>query len=130
ITTKGQPDGATVDTSKMPAERRAQAEAMVKPMLASAAKPRTFKSCITKEKLEKDPFLQPEEAQTCKQSNLTRTSTTLAFKEECTSEEGKTVTEARFEATSPEAVKGTMKIALDRMGMPIRLNTDLTGKYL
>jgi hypothetical protein len=131
VTTKGQMGGPPpVDTSKMPPERRGQAEAMIKAMLANAAKPRTFKSCITKEKLEKDPFEEREEGQRCKRSYLTRTATVLAFKEECTGSDGNTVTEGRFEATSSEAVKGTLKVVLERAGMPINFNSDLTGKYI
>ncbi len=131
VTTKGQTTGAPpLDTSQIPPERRAQAEAMMKSMMANAAKPHTFKTCITKEKLAEDPFEKREERQDCKRSYLTRTSTTLAFKEECTSNDGKTVTEGHFEATSPEAVKGTMKISIERAGMPMIINSDLAGKYV
>jgi hypothetical protein len=131
VTTMGQMSGAPpIDTSQMTPERRAQAEAMMKSMMGNATKPHTRKTCITQEKLEKDPFEQREEEQKCKRSYLTRTSTVLAFKEECTSPDGNTTAEGRFEATSPETMKGTMKMLIDRAGKKMTMNNEISGKFV
>lgn len=131
VTTTGQTSGAPpIDTSNMTPERRAQAEAMMKSMMGNAAKPHTVKTCITREKLEKDPFQEREEEQSCKRSYLTRTTSVMAFKEECTNPAGKTTAEGRFEAVNPETVKGTVKVTIDRMGKAMTMNNELSGKFV
>jgi hypothetical protein len=131
MTTVGQTSGAPpVDTSKMTPEQAARMEAMMKASAARGGTPRTFKECITKEKLAKDPFQDPESAHNCKRTDITRTSTVMAFNEECVTETGKTTAEAHFEATSTEQVKGTMKIKIDRNGRSMTMNNQITGKYL
>ncbi len=131
VASKGQASGAPpMDTSNMTPERRAQVEAMMQNMMGNAAKPHTFKTCITKEKLEKDPFQDREEEQSCKRSYLTRTTSVLSFKEECANPAGKTTAEGRFEAVNPESVKGTVKITIDRNGKAMTMNNDLSGKWI
>jgi hypothetical protein len=131
VTTMGQMNGAPpVDTSKMTPEQAARVEAMMKASAARGGTPRTFKECLTKEKLAKDPFQDPESKHNCKRTDITRTSTVMAFKEECVTETGKTTAEGHFETTSTEQVKGTVKINIDRNGRSMNMNTQVTAKYL
>jgi hypothetical protein len=131
VTNTGQATGAPpVDTSTMPPERAARMEAAMKAAMANAAKPRSFKRCITKEKLEKDPFQEREEANMCKRTYLTRTSSVFAFKEECATEGGKTTAEGRFEVVDSENMKGTVETVINRAGREMTMNNQLTGKFI
>ena len=129
MTATGQASGAPpFDTSKMTPEQRAQAEAMMKNM---AAKPHTTRTCITREKLEKDPFSGDHgQDESCKVTVVQRTATTYAFKEECTGEDGKTTSDARFVAPTPDTVNGTIKIVRDRGGKSMTITSQVTGKYV
>jgi hypothetical protein len=127
VTATVQAGGAPpVDTSAMTPEQRAQVEAMMKNM---TAKPHTNRTCITREKLDKNPF-DNGDGDACKHTVLQRTATVYAFKDECTGEDGATTNDARFVATTPEAVTGTVKIVRNRGGKVTTINSQITGKFV
>jgi hypothetical protein len=129
VTSTGQGTGVPpVDTSRMTAEQRARYEAVMKSRMNGA--PKTRKTCITKEKLAKDPFEERENGTSCKRTYLTRTSTTMAFQEECAGGAGTRTTEGHFEARNPESVTGNVKIVVDRGGKTMTIHNQLAGRFV
>jgi hypothetical protein len=111
------------DMGNLPPEQQARAEAMMKGMMQHQT-PHTVRSCLTKEKLDRTLFGQ--EDKNCKQTVETNTSSVYAFKIECTGEHP-TPGEWRFEALSPEGVKGAGSMKVDR-GMTVK--SSMTAKWL
>lgn len=129
-TTTSQMAGAPpIDTSKLSPEQRAKMEAAMAASMKMAAKPHTFKHCLTKEKMGKGLFQQ--EKDNCKQTVITDTSTELAFKFVCAGGDGETTTgEWHFQATSPESVKGTGHMTFGKGGQSMTSTSDITAKWM
>jgi len=117
---------AGVDTSKMSPEQKAQMEAMMKNM---ASKPITTKSCMTKEKFEKQSFMQQRPNSDCTQTVTRNTRTVMEATVNCTKPEPITG-EITIEASSPTAFKGTVKSKGSARGREINVTIDMTGKWL
>jgi hypothetical protein len=117
---------AAVDTSKMSPEQKAQMEAMMKGM---ASKPIVNKSCMTKEKFEKQSFMQQRPNSDCTQTITKNTRTLMEATVSCTKPE--TITgQITIEAPSPTALKGTVKSKGNARGREINVTIDMTGKWL
>jgi hypothetical protein len=117
-----------IDTSRMTPEQKAKVEAA---FAARAGKPQTTtrKSCLTKEELDKAPFLgSKENDQTCKR-DVVSTSHVLKIKAVCSGAQ-KSTTELNFEAVSRESVKGTMVMNMGEGPRTMTVNATLTGKWL
>jgi hypothetical protein len=127
ITSKSQSSGApAIDTSKMPPEQRARVEAAMKARGSAGQTPRSRKTCITKEKLEKDGFQEDRQDPSCKKTIIARTATVEEMKVECTGERAST-SQVRFEATSPDTINGTMKITTAN---GVSIDIAIAGKWL
>jgi len=89
---------------------------------------RTYKSCVTKEKMNKDLF--SEDRQECKRTVLSSSSHKLEMKVECT-EKGMTSTGTfRVEATGSDSAKGSMEMVATGGGHTMNINSSFTSKYL
>lgn len=121
--TSGTPD--VPDLQKLPPDQRAKAEAMMKAMMAGAATPHTTKSCLTRERLERDLF-QDNGRNNCTQTAVTNTSSVYAFKFVCTGRNAMSG-EWKFEALSPEAVKGSGTMTFENN---MTAKTTMAAKWL
>jgi len=128
ITSTTQAAGAPpLDTSSMTPEQRARANAMMRNM---GAKPHVSRTCITREKLDKNPFNDHADDASCKHTPVQRTATQYAFKEECTGEDGTITSDAHFVAPTPETVNGTVNIVRTRAGQSMTITSQITGKFI
>lgn len=119
-----------MDTSGMSAEQRARIEAMMAGSMKAAAKPHTSRSCLTKEKLAEMPF-QEKNDQSCKSTVLSSSTTEYAVKFSCTNaREGNTSGEWRFQAATPELVKGTGNMTVERGAQKMESKMTMTGKWI
>jgi hypothetical protein len=109
VQTSGAPP---IDTSKMSPEQRARIEAAMQAAMHKAAMPHTVRSCVTREKLEKD-FL-PDNGAGCKDTIIANSPTVYAVKFDCSGKHPSTG-ELHFEALSPEDVRGSGEFAMGSM---------------
>ncbi len=114
-----------IDTSKMSPEVRQRVEESMKKNMAPQT--HTTRSCMTKEKLEKDLFLDPKQTSaSCKRTIVTNTRTTVDVKIECANDKYATAGTFHLEALSRESVKGTFKTTIG----PMQVNVDMTSKWI
>lgn len=116
-----------IDYSSMPPEQRARIEAAMKAREAMGARVNVRKSCVTREKLAKEPF-QDEGNESCTHTVISSTRTRWQAKLHCT--QPKRDGEFRMETLSRERIKGTvqMNASDDKHAMAVRVS--ITGKWL
>ena len=124
VTSTGKMSGMPIiDMSKMPPEARQRLEEAMKKQ--QTPQTRTTRSCMTREKLEKDMFLDSQQS-SCKRTLVTNTRTVAEAKLECTNEKYPTVGTFRIEALSRENVKGIFKATAG----PMNIDTTMTAKWI
>ena len=108
-------------------EQRAKIEEAMK---ARAAKPQThtYKSCITKEKIEKGATF--NEHKECTQNLLTSTSTNMKVHITCEMENMKVDGTLDVEALSSESAKGSGHFTMSGSGRSMESTSQLTGKWV
>ena len=115
--------------AQMPPEQRARIEAMMKSRLGGAPQTHTYKSCITKEDLNKYPFSDPRH--NCTYNVLTSTGSKMDVSGSCTEADGmKTDFKMRLDALDSENVKGTGQVAINGGGHTMNGTYSGTGKWL
>ena len=107
--------------AKMPPERRA----MIEKRMADGQTPQVRKSCIRKEDLAQDRFMQSTDAN-CTVKTVSRTPTKLTMATTCTGERASTGT-MTFEAKSPETVVGSIDQERANGG---KFHIGIAGKWL
>ena len=115
------------DMAKMPPAQRAQIEAMMKNM-AGAGAPMVTKTCMTKEKYDKNSFMQQRPNQNCTQTITNNTRTSMDANIVCTSP-ASTAT-MHMESTSSSSYKGTVKSKSTERGREMEITIDMAGKWL
>lgn len=128
--TTGLPPIPDDQLQQMTPEQRQQFQAAMEAARARGAQPRTVKSCITKEKLERGlRFDSPRP--NCKRTILNNTSTVMEVREDCTGEQGMTTTmTAHYEAKDPETVAGTFQLVVTRGGSMMTSDGTIDGKWV
>jgi hypothetical protein len=117
-----------MDLSKLPPEQRAKVEEAMKGMMG--AHTNVTKSCITKEKLEKNVFMmEPQEGQKCTQTITSNTRSTLEAALTCTGQRPMTGT-LHIDAISSTQVKGLVTAAVVNNGRPMNVTTQIAGKWI
>ena len=114
----------SIDMSKMPPEARKRFEDTMAKRNQNP-QPHTSRSCMTKEKLQRETFADQSTNQSCKRTLVTNTRNVVDVKIECANEKAPTSGTAHMEALSRESVKGNIKIA-GAMTMDI----NLTSKWI
>ncbi len=107
--------------AKMTPEQRARVEEAMK---SQHDRKSTHASCVTKEELER-AFLPDEDEEDCKHTVVSSSATKQEVVVECTGET-KSKRTMRFEALSPERVKGTFAIVAGKG----QATVDFTGRWL
>jgi hypothetical protein len=117
--------------AQMTPEQRAHIEAYMKNLTSGIPKTRTYKACITKEKLNSNPF-SDREAKECNWTELISTGTRLDAQGTCVtgSEQMKTNVKMHVEVLDSEHVKGTGEFAFSNGGNTMNSAFQATGKYL
>src|SRR5262249_50766038 len=132
VTTAGNLSGAPPippeALAKMTPEQRAQMEAAMQAAMSRNKQPRTSKSCITQQQLDKGPTFGPHD-KSCTQTVVSRTPSLIETRVECTGERKMSGT-FRFQAQSREAIHGDMSMAMSGGGNTMNSKYTLDGKWL
>ena len=115
--------------AQMTPEQRAQVEAQMKGSMGGGPKSTTRKSCVTKEKLEKDSVF-GDDRKECTRTVLNSSSTSTEVKIQCKEKEMTSEGTFKFVALSPESVKGTVRMVMTGEGRTMNMNVDFLSKYL
>ncbi len=115
--------------ARMTPEQRAQVEARMKESFGGGSKVTTRKYCVTKEKLEKD-LVFGENRNECTRTVLNSSSTSTEVKIQCKEKEMTSDGTFKFEALTPENVKGTMRMVMTGQGRTMHMDLDFVSKYL
>jgi Protein of unknown function (DUF3617) len=115
---------------KLTPEQRARFAAAMGKRASGKPTTRTSKSCLTKERLEKNPFNDRKE---CTGTVLTSTASKMEIEEVCTEEDSKIDSKVHFEAIDSEHVKGTVQstvIGAGSGGKPMNISGTITSKWI
>ena len=122
-----------IDTSQMTPEQRARVEAMMAQMRGRAnasSAPRVIKTCITKEKLEKEAFeFNDRQDSSCKRTLASSSSKEQVMHMECTSGQRVTSGDMRLEVLAPDHVQMTGKMAANGPN-PMSFNMNVDAKWV
>lgn len=113
----------------MTPEQRAQIEAHMKDSRGGGSKPTTRQYCVTKEKLEKDTLFADKRSE-CTHTVLTSTTVMTEVKIHCQEKDMTSDGTFKFEALTPENVKGTVRMTTTGKGQTMNMGFDFTSKYL
>lgn len=113
--------------AKMPPERRAQIEAMMKGAMA----PHTVKACVTPDQIKKATIFDDRANSTCKRTITSSSSDAIAFHMECNTGRSKTVADGHFQAVDSENIRGEITgTTTTPDGRTIPSKTTFSGKWL
>jgi hypothetical protein len=116
--------------ARMSPEQRAQFEAHMKDSFSGGPKTTTRKYCVTKEKLEKDRLFSDDNNKECTRTILNSSSTMTEVKIQCKEKDMTTDGTFKFEALSPENVRGAARMITVGNGRTMHMDFDFTSKYL
>jgi len=116
--------------AEMTPEQRAQVEAQMKSSLGGGQKNSTTrKSCVTREKLEKNSAF-GDDRNECTRTVLSSSNTSTEVKIQCKEKDMTSDGTFKFVALSPESVKGTVRMVMTGQGRTMNMNVDFLSKYL
>ncbi len=119
--------------ASMTPEQRAQVEARMKDSSGGGPKTTTRKSCVTKEKLDKNSMF-GDDRNECTRTVLSSSATMTEAKIHCAQKEMTSDGTFKFEALSSENVKGTVRMVVtgkgQGQGQPMHMDFDFISKYL
>jgi Protein of unknown function (DUF3617) len=113
---------------RMTPEQRARFQAAMSRMASGTPRTRTYKTCATKEDMEKDPFNDKDKS--CVETVLTSTGSRMEIHEVCTMEDAKVDAKVRIEAVDSENVKGWAQSTVTGGGRTMNANSTFTSKWL
>jgi len=114
---------------KLTPEQRAKMEAMMKARNGQGGRTSTYKSCVTKEDLQK-PFGTDEQRKSCKETFVTSSSTRQEIHMECEMGGGKQVGTLKVEALDSGNVKGSMQMVASNGGRSMNVNSTFSSKWV
>ena len=124
----GRPPVSSEMLAQLTPEQRARIEAAMNKMATQGPRTRTSKSCLTKEKLEKDPFNDKDKS--CTETVLASTGSRMEIHEVCAEENTKADITVHIEALNSENVKGTVHSNTTGGGNTMKINGTFTSKWL
>jgi len=114
--------------ARMSPEQRAKFEEAMKKRTSAPPKAKTYKNCVTKEQLNKDPF--SEEQKTCTRTVLKSTGSKMEIREVCEDEGVKREMIIQIEAFNSENIKGAGHVIVAGGARSMNVSTNFTGKWL
>lgn len=117
--------------AKMPPEQRARFEAAIKSAMSKGAMARTYKECMTPEKIAKgfDVDKNGDDAK-CVRKVISSSSTELTLHDECNKQEGKTVSDLHFQVKGGTQASGQVKVVSTSGSKTMTVNSTIEGKWL
>jgi hypothetical protein len=116
--------------AQMTPEQRARLEAAMKAGMASANKPRTYKECMTPEKIARGFDIDKGEGKSCKRKIVSSTPTELQLHDECDSTERKTVSDVHFQVKGGTQMTGKINVVMSSGSKTMTVNSLVQGKWL
>jgi len=114
--------------SKLTPEQQAMVKQRMQAAGGGPATARTYKSCLTKEKMDKGAAF--SEDKTCKQTIVTSTGSKIVVNVECEANGMKSNGTVQFEALDPENIKGTIHMTMTASGQTRAMDSKVTGKWI
>jgi hypothetical protein len=130
-TMSGMPPIPADTLAKMSPEQRTRMEAAMQQRGMGAPKTDIRKSCVTKEKLQKNKAFD-DERQDCSRTVVTSTSSKLEMKIHCEGKDKQMATDGTFvvEAASSDSAKGSMHAVASGNGHTMNIDFTFSSKYL
>ncbi len=117
------------ELSQLPADKRAQMEAMMEGISKNMAKTRKMKQCITAERI-RDGFRLPEREQgSCTRTLLSNTATEMQMRMQCGGAHPRTI-DVHVQASDPRTVHGTAVMESTAGMHTTAMNSTFDGKWL
>ena len=120
--------------SKLTPEQRARMEEKMKAHSGEKTRTVTHKSCATKEQIDKGlAFLHDQEKndqEKCTNTVVSSTSSTVEVRRECVRNGVNSSLTMRFEALSPESIKGSVQMNFNGGGHAMSGHTSFTSKWI
>jgi hypothetical protein len=114
---------------KLTPEQRAKMEAAMKARGGQGARTNTYKSCVTKEDLQK-PFGNDQERKSCKQTILSSSPSHQEIHMECEIGGGKQSGTFKVDAVDSGTAKGSMEMVASSGGRTMNINSTFSSKWL
>jgi hypothetical protein len=111
----------------MSPEQRARVEAALKARGGQPAHTNTYKSCLTKDQLQKTPFA---DKQNCTETLISSSAQEAEVSFECTMEEAKGSGTMKIEVQSDESVQGSGHGTVTMGGHTMNTDWKMTGKWI
>ncbi|MFY9531846.1 MAG: DUF3617 family protein [Candidatus Acidiferrales bacterium] len=115
--------------ARMTPEQRAKFEEAMKARASQGPTARTYKSCITKEKIN-DQHVFDEGRKSCIRTVVTSTSSELEMHMECMDAGTKRRGTFRIEAINSENVKGSVQMVSSSNDRTMNINSNFTAKWI
>lgn len=112
------------ELAKMPAERRAKLEEMMRAR-AGKVDTHTSRTCVTAEDLARGELTTREKEKNCTRKMISQTARSYEFEEVCTAPEP-SKTHARFDAASPESYTASVDMAQNTG----KVHFDMRGRWI
>jgi hypothetical protein len=117
--------------ARLPPEQAAKIQAAMQAAMANAVKPRTFKECMTSEKIARGFDVQDEKDGKCQRTVGANSASDIEVRSECSSGDGNTTrVDAHFQLPDSEQVTGTVNVVSTSGGKTTTINTAVQGKWL
>lgn len=115
--------------SKLTPEQRARMEEKMKANSAGKTRTLTDKSCVTKEQIDNGPVFGHEQGK-CTQTVVSSTSSMVEVRLECAGDGMNSSGTMRFEALSPESIKGSGQMNANGGGHAMSIHMSVISKWL
>lgn len=115
--------------AKMSPDQRAKMEAALGARSGGPPKTTTRKTCVTREKMDKQTAF-GDERKECTRTVVTSSSSKLDMKMQCTEQGYTTSGTIHIEALNSETVKGSVRMTTTGEGRTMNMNSDFTSRYL
>jgi hypothetical protein len=122
ITATPKMTGAIPDN--LTADQRAKMEAA----MGKAMQPRTYKECLTRDKLES--AFQQGQGPSCQKTVLANSATELQTREQCSDAKGVRQLDVHMQASTPQTLAGAVNMVVTKTGKTITIHNDLQGKWV
>ncbi len=115
--------------ARMTPEQRAKVEEMMKGMGSGSPRTTTTKSCMTREKMNKQQMF-TDNKMDCTKTVVSSSSSKLEMRVQCTADGAKTNGTFRVESMNSENVKGSMQMVTTGGDHTVNMNSTFTSKWL
>jgi Protein of unknown function (DUF3617) len=118
------------DVSKLTPEQRARLQERMDARSAAKTSTRTYRSCLTKEKWDKDLARVGEDREHCTEAILTSTGSKISIEVQCVEEATKSRIHLEYQAISSETMKGFAHTTVTNHDHTTNIDSTYTAKWI